>query len=116
MSTNFLRRVQDPAAKAVISDQNHKILYGQGEILSHRFWIKRRAREVKKMVKLNKGSITQTEAMGLIDKKLNQEYADFISSNSRAVKVVNFNLYFAIQEGSVMGSVYFEPIGKLKQI
>lgn len=67
------------------------------------------------MIKLNKGSITQIEALGLIDKKLNQEYADFISSNSGTVKVVNFNLYFAIQEGSVMGSVYYEPLGKLKK-
>ena len=66
------------------------------------------------MEKLNKGSITQTEALGLIDKKLNQEYTDFISSNSGRVKIVNFNLCFAIQEGSVMGSVYFEPTGELK--
>ena len=67
------------------------------------------------MEKLNKGSITQTEALALIDKKLNKEYADFIGSNSRMVRIVNFSLCFAIQEGSVMGSVYFEQPGKLKQ-
>jgi len=68
------------------------------------------------MKRLNKKAITQDDAFRLIEQKLNNEYADFISSNSRTVKIVNFNLCFAIQEGSVMGSVYFEPKGKLKQI
>ncbi|NVM56228.1 MAG: hypothetical protein HWN66_21205 [Candidatus Helarchaeota archaeon] len=51
----------------------------------------------------------------MVDKKLIEEYTNFIGSNSKTVRVVNFSLCFAIEEGSVMGSVYFEPIGKLKQ-
>jgi len=66
------------------------------------------------MEKLNKKTITQDEAFRLIEQKLNNEFADLVSSNSRTVKIVNFSLCFALQEGSVMGSVYFEPIGKLK--
>ena len=70
---------------------------------------------MKKLEKLNKGSITQVEALRMVDKKLIEEYTNFIGSNSKTVRVVNFSLCFAIEEGSVMGSVYFEPIGKLKQ-
>lgn len=65
------------------------------------------------MEKLNKERVTQTEALRIIDEKINKEYADFISFNSGRVKIVQFSAYFAIQEGSVMGSVYFEELGKL---
>jgi len=67
------------------------------------------------MQKLNKKSITQNEAFRLIEQKLNDEYVDIISSNPDRVKVVNFTLCFAVQEGSVMGSVYFEETGKLRK-
>jgi len=67
------------------------------------------------MLKLNKKTITQDEALRLIEQKLNAEYTDLISSNSPKVKVVNFLLYFCIEEGSVMGSVYFGQMGKLKK-
>ncbi|MBA7493844.1 hypothetical protein ES702_04409 [subsurface metagenome] len=67
------------------------------------------------MEKLNKKSITQDDAFRLIEQKLNDEYADVISSNSGKVKVVNFSLCFAIQEGSVMGSVYFDLMGKQRK-
>jgi len=67
------------------------------------------------MEKLNKKSITQDDAFRLIEQKLNDEYADLISSNSGKVKIINFSLYFAIQEGSVMGSVYFDLMGKQRK-
>lgn len=67
------------------------------------------------MLKLNKKSITQDEAFRLVEQKLNNEYADFVSSNSGKIKIVNFNLCFAIQQGSVMGNVYFEQTGKLRK-
>jgi len=66
------------------------------------------------MKRLNKKRVNQIEALRLIDEKLNQEYAD-LSSRTK-VKVVHFSVYFAIEDGSVMGSVYYEDIGKLLKI
>lgn len=66
------------------------------------------------MKRLNKKRVNQTEALRLIDEKLNQEYADL--SNPIKIKVVQFSVYFAIEEGSVKGSVYFEDVGKLLKI
>ncbi|MBA7607297.1 hypothetical protein ES703_14456 [subsurface metagenome] len=67
------------------------------------------------MLKLNKKTITQDDAFRLIEQKLNDEYADLVSSNSGKVKIVNFNLCFALQLGSVMGNVYFEETGTLRK-
>ena len=65
------------------------------------------------MEQLNKIKATQTELLRLIDEKLNGEYAELMSSNIFRLKIVHFNLYVAIQEGSVDGSVYFEETAKL---
>lgn len=65
------------------------------------------------MEQLNKTKANQTELLRLIDEKLNNEYAELISSNTFGLKIVHFNLYIAIQEGSVSGSVYFEETAKL---
>lgn len=101
--------------KVIISSLKHKIWYRRGEILSHRFWIKRRAKEVKKILKLNKKTITQVEALRLIDEKMNKEYVDFVSSNKSLLKIVHFDICLAIQEGSVMGNVFFEETVRLKK-
>lgn len=65
------------------------------------------------MQRLNKKRVTQIEALRLIDEKMNQEYTDF--SNPTKIKIVHFSLYLAIEEGSIMGSVYFEEVGKLEK-
>lgn len=70
---------------------------------------------MKKLQKLNKKAVTQTEALKLIDEKLNQEYVDFVSSNKSLLKVVHFDICLAIQEGSVTGNVFFEETAKLKK-
>ncbi len=67
------------------------------------------------MLKLNKKTITQDEAFRLIEQKLNDEYADLVSSNPGELKFVKFKLCFAIELGSVMGNIYFEKTGKLKK-
>ncbi|MBA7609387.1 hypothetical protein ES703_16578 [subsurface metagenome] len=67
------------------------------------------------MEKLNKKIITQDEAFRLIERKLNNEYADLVSSNPGELKFVKFKLCFAIELGSVIGDIYFEEIGKLKK-
>jgi len=67
------------------------------------------------MEKLNKKTINQDEAFRLIEQKLNNEYADLLSSNLGKIKVVNFSICFALEEGSVMGSVYFREMGTLKK-
>ena len=65
------------------------------------------------MEQLNKRKANQDELLRLIDAKLHDEYAELMSSNTFGVKIVHFNLYIAIQEGSVAGNVYFEETGKL---
>jgi len=65
------------------------------------------------MKKLNKTKVNQVKLLRLIDEKLNNEYAELMSSNTFGLKIVHFNLYVAIQEGSVAGSVYFEETGRL---
>lgn len=66
------------------------------------------------MKRLNKERVTQTEALRLIDEKMNQEYADL--KNPTSIKVVHFDVYFAIENGSVKGSVYYEDVGKMLKI
>lgn len=68
------------------------------------------------MEKLNKKSVTQIEALRIIDEKMNKEYVDFISSNQNSVKIVQFGIFFMIQEGSVVGYVYFDELGKLLKV
>ncbi len=70
---------------------------------------------MKKLQKLNKKSVTQIEALKLIDEKMNEEYVDFISSNKLILKIFHFDVRLAIQEGSVMGNVFFEETAKLKK-
>ncbi len=65
------------------------------------------------MKQLNKAKVNQTELLRLVDEKLNSEYAELMSSNTFGLKIVHFNLYVAIQDGSVAGNVYFEETGKL---
>ena len=67
------------------------------------------------MQRLNKKRVTQIEALKLVDEKLNEEFSALVSSDSTHVKVVNFNLWFSIEMGSVKGSVYFEDVAKLMQ-
>ncbi|GAI90844.1 unnamed protein product [marine sediment metagenome] len=68
------------------------------------------------MKKLNKKAVNQIEALRLIDEKMNKEYIDFVSSNKSLLKVVHFDVCLAIQEGSVMGNVFFEETARLKKI
>jgi len=65
------------------------------------------------MKKINKEKVNQTEILRLIDEKMNNEYIEFLSSNSHGKKIVNFNVCFVIREGSVMGNIYFAETGKL---
>ena len=65
------------------------------------------------MKQLNKTKANQIELLRLIDEKLNNEYAELLSSNTFGLKIVHFNLHIAIQEGSVAGNVYFEETGRL---
>lgn len=68
------------------------------------------------MEQLNKAKATQLKLLQLIEKKLNDEYAELMSSSTFGLKIVHFNLYVAIQEGSVAGNVYFEETGKLIKV
>lgn len=65
------------------------------------------------MQKLNKEKVNQFEILRLINEKMNNEYIEFLSSNSTGMKMVDFNICFIIQEGSVLGNVYFVETGKL---
>lgn len=58
---------------------------------------------------------SQIEVLKIIDDKLNELYADLVSSNPGRIQVVTFNLLFILKEGSVQGTVSFESVAKLKQ-
>lgn len=58
---------------------------------------------------------SQIEILKTIDDKLNELYAEIVSSTSGKVQVVTFKLLFVLQEGGVWGNVIFESIAKLKQ-
>lgn len=66
------------------------------------------------MVKLNKKKATQTEILGLIDRKATQEYTEFISQRAIKLKIVRFGVTLFIEEGSVTGNVLYEEVAKLK--
>ncbi|MBA7497065.1 hypothetical protein ES702_07674 [subsurface metagenome] len=57
---------------------------------------------------------SQIEVLKMIDDKLNELYADLISSNPGHIQVVTFNLLFILKLGSVQGTVSFESVAKLK--
>ena len=58
---------------------------------------------------------SQIEVLKIIDDKLNELYADLVSSNPKTIQIVTFNLLFVLKLGSVKGSVRFDPVAKLKQ-
>lgn len=58
--------------------------------------------------------LSQRDTLEIIDKKLNDLYADLVAFYPNAVQVVTFNILFVLREGSVSGSVSFESIAKLK--
>lgn len=79
-----------------------------------KFYKTKGGKKVSIMKKLNQKKVTQIEALGLIDRKLNKLYIKLISSNPGYTQIAHFCLYFVLQEGSVKGDVYFEKGEKLK--
>jgi len=65
------------------------------------------------MQKLNKEKVNQFEILRLINEKMNNEYVEFLSSNSTGMKMIDFNICFIIKLGSVKGNIYFAETGKL---
>ena len=61
-----------------------------------------------------KKDLSQIEALRIIDDKLNELYADLVSSNPEHIQVVSFNILFVLKLGSVSGTVSLEKIAKLK--
>ena len=59
--------------------------------------------------------LSQTEVLKTIDDKLNELYAEIVSSNPDRIQIVTFNLLFILELGSVQGNVSFESVAKLKQ-
>jgi len=67
------------------------------------------------MEQIIKKKQSQIEVLKIIDDKLNDLYAELVSSKDGRVQVVTFNLLFVLKLGSVQGTVSFESIAKLKQ-
>lgn len=68
------------------------------------------------MVKLNKEKATQTEILGLIDRKANKEYTDFLTQEKIDLKIIRFGVTLFIQEGSVTGNVLYEEVATLRGV
>lgn len=69
-----------------------------------------------KVVKLNKKKATQTELLGLIDRKATKEYTDFLYQEKIKLKIVRFGVTLFIEAGSVTGNVYYEEIANLNGV
>jgi hypothetical protein len=62
------------------------------------------------MEKLNTQKEPMIEIFRLVEKRMMEKF----SKRTLGVTVVNFSVYFYIQDDEVKGNVYFETIGHLK--